>query len=152
MARKVDTLFSVANNCMGPLIGQTIVLASGKNRLTNQYRASTVKDDFYLCACWEVYHSTYITNIYSKRYSRILSYIKTLNKTVKPLPKKPPKNKDNFCRLLPCFRGWLHETGTKLDRYNSRSLSIQNLVLVYTRPVRKMYLDRSHSYQVLNWY
>ena len=49
---KVEILFSlVANNRIGPLIGQTIVLTSGKNRLTNQDRISPVRDDFYLSAC-----------------------------------------------------------------------------------------------------
>ena len=50
----------VANNRLKPLIGQTIVLTSVKNRLTNQDQTSPVKDDFYLFACIGVYHSSYI--------------------------------------------------------------------------------------------
>ena len=61
MAEKVDTLFSlVANNRLEPLIGQTIVVTSRKNCLTNQDRTSLVRDDFYLCARCGVYHSTYV--------------------------------------------------------------------------------------------
>ena len=46
MAGNVDTLFSlVAKNRLGPLIGQTIVVTSRKNRLTNQDRTSPVRDD-----------------------------------------------------------------------------------------------------------
>ena len=51
-SRKKSILFSlVANNRMRSLIGQTIVLTGGKNRLTNQNGASPVRNDFYLCAC-----------------------------------------------------------------------------------------------------
>ena len=48
------------------------------------------------------------------------------------------------------LRGWLHETGTNSDRYDFRSVSIQILVSVYMRPVRKITSDRFDSFRELN--
>ena len=48
----------------------------------------------------------------------------------------------------PCYS--LHETGMNSDRYNFRSVSIQILVTVYMRPVRKSTSDRFDCFWELN--